>query len=114
MNEMTDKDLDQLLQQATKPGLPAGFEQRMRAQIAAPDKAADIIQFRPRAVVIAPRKSSWLVGVPLAASLLLGVVLGAQGTASTMFMDETETAFTSEDFTTGFEEAEEAAEEDAT
>lgn len=72
---MDDQSLDQILGLATPPVLSSGFESRVMAALAG--------QVKPTAQVIAfPRRkspSAWLLGVPLAACLMLGVWLGANG-----------------------------------
>lgn len=70
---MQDRDLDKLLSAASTPKPSAGFEQRLLAKIA---PANNIIAF-PRRKTASP----WLIGLPLAASLVLGVWLGASNTS---------------------------------
>ncbi len=70
---MHDRDLDKLLSTASAPKPSVGFEQRLLAKIA---PANNIISF-PRRKTASP----WLIGLPLAASLVLGVWLGASNTS---------------------------------
>jgi anti-sigma factor RsiW len=74
-NEMDDQALDQILGLATPAALSADFERRLLARLPEPAK--------PTAQVIAfPRKKSprpWVMTLPLAACLVLGVWLGASG-----------------------------------
>jgi hypothetical protein len=120
--DMNDKQLDQLLQQATKPDLPEGFEARMlqRLQQSA-DAPSNVIPFPGRKPVAAPQASApefplasakaspWLIGMPLAASLLIGLSLGLMGYGN-QFIETDD--LTAAEISTGFEEAELAAEEE--
>ena len=75
---MDDQSLDQILGLATEPVLSSGFEERLLAKLAE--------QVKPMAqVIVFPRRKSpgaWLMGLPLAACLVLGVWLGANGDLS--------------------------------
>ena len=75
---LDDQSLDQILGLASGPVLSSGFEGRVMAVLAE--------QVKPTAQVIAfPRRRSpsvWLMGLPLAACLMLGVWLGANGELS--------------------------------
>lgn len=66
---MHNNDLDKMLSAASAPKPSAGFEQRLLAKIAS---ANNVIAFPKRKTA-----SPWLIGLPLAASLVLGVWLGA-------------------------------------
>lgn len=72
---MDDQSLDQILGLASEPVLSSGFEGRVMAALAG--------QVKPMAqVIVFPRRkspSAWLMGLPLAACLVLGVWLGADG-----------------------------------
>ena len=70
---MEDHDLDKVLSAASAPKPAAGFEQRLLAKIA---PANNVIAFPKRKTA-----SPWLIGLPLAASLVLGVWLGASNTS---------------------------------
>lgn len=77
-NRSEDREIDAVLKHATVPGLPAGAMDRLLARIAEEPQAAKVIALVPRA---APRRPVWryAAAVPLAASLALGVWLGANG-----------------------------------
>ena len=76
--EMDDKSLDQILGLASQPELSSDFESRL--MVILPE------QTKPSAQVIAfPRRKPpnvWVMGLPLAACLVLGVWLGATGEAT--------------------------------
>ena len=70
---MNEHDLDRLLSAASAPKPAAGFEQRLLEKIAPTNN-----------VIALPKRktaSPWLIGLPLAASLVLGVWLGASNTS---------------------------------
>ena len=83
-DSMTDRELDALLAHATVPVLPEGARQRLldRAGRGGDAAASNVIPFRRpvSAPVHAPSRLGWLAGLPLAASLALGIYLGAGGT----------------------------------
>jgi hypothetical protein len=105
-NTMTDAMLDRLLREASQPAIPLGALNRMTTRIA----QAEIKTSQP-----VQRATWWLAGLPLAASLALGIFLGTQG-----YGENTIDAFSSaaiataaqDELATGTEEAELAAEED--
>jgi hypothetical protein len=70
--------IDRVLALASEPRLPADAMARLMSRLDE-ERPAEIIQFRPR-----PRPSRQpffrFASVPLAASLILGIYLGAQGT----------------------------------
>ena len=66
--ELTDTELDHLLQHASKPFPPADFESRLFAKLAKTAPSNNVIAFPKR-----KKPSLWLAGLPLAASLILGV-----------------------------------------
>ena len=70
---MNDHDLDKILSAASTPKPMLGFEQRLLAKIA---PINNVITFPKRKTA-----SPWLIGLPLAASLMLGVWLGASNTS---------------------------------
>jgi hypothetical protein len=76
--EMGDDELNTLLSVATRPAAPQGFEQRLLARTTAP-AANNVIAFPHR-----KKTNSWIVGLPLAASLALGIWLGAAGLSSNL------------------------------
>lgn len=67
-----------MLAHASAPHLPEGAMDRLMARIAAEPQQAQVVLFAPRAQ---PRRAAWrfAAAVPLAASLALGVWLGANG-----------------------------------
>lgn len=78
---MTDVELDALLVHASPPPLPLGARQRLMAKLA----QADVAGAAQENVVALRRPTSgasrlgWLAGLPLAASLALGIYLGSAG-----------------------------------
>lgn len=76
---ITETELDTLLAAASAPPVPLGAKTRMLARLAA-DTAGNDAALPPPS----PSRSrlGWLAGLPLAASLALGIYLGAAGTAS--------------------------------
>lgn len=76
---MTDAELDGLLAQASTPPLPLGAKQRLMAKLSQVDGVAAA---PPNVVPLRQPQSSgsrlgWLAGLPLAASLALGIYLGS-------------------------------------
>ena len=72
---MDDQSLDQILELASKPVLSPDFESRMMKLVVGEKRTtAEIVAF-PKA----SKPSGWLVGLPLAACLMLGIWLGASG-----------------------------------
>jgi hypothetical protein len=110
---MNDKQLDQLLQQATKPDLPVGFEARMLQRMQQRAGTSDNVIAFPQRKNAAPQTSikanPWLISMPLAASLLIGLSLGLMGYGN-QWVDSDDLAVA--DISTGFEEAEQAAEDE--
>ncbi len=106
-NVMRDADLDRLLQSASQPPVPLGAEARLARRIAAVS-AVPVYPIAPAS----KRNYAWVAGVPLAASLALGIYLGTAGLGGSLLNSST---VEEEDvYVTGFEEAELAAEEDLT
>ena len=77
------REIDAVLRLATVPGLPEGAAARLMARIAEEPKDNKIIALQSRST---PRRGFWRMAaaLPLAASLALGVYLGAQGTLDFM------------------------------
>lgn len=77
-NRSEDREVRAVLAHASAPQLPAGAMERLAARIAAEPQDARVIPFAPR-----PRPAShvwrYAAAVPLAASLALGIWLGANG-----------------------------------
>ena len=77
-NRSDERELRAVLARASEPQLPAGAAERLMARIAAEPQERKIVQFAPRPQ--APRPFwRYAAAVPLAASLALGVWLGANG-----------------------------------
>jgi hypothetical protein len=70
---LNDSELDKLLAQASTPPLPEDFQARLLAKV----NTGNVITFARD-----KRKTTWLFGLPLAASLVIGVWLGASGNTS--------------------------------
>jgi hypothetical protein len=73
-----DPELRRILALATTPEPSAGAADRLMARLAAVETTAQVVPFRPRAT----RRPSWFAyaaAVPMAASLALGIYLGAMG-----------------------------------
>ena len=78
-----DSELRRILALATTPEPLAGAADRLMARLATVETAAQVVPFRPRAT----RRQSWFAyaaAVPLAASLALGIYLGAMGKLDTL------------------------------
>lgn len=76
---MTDTELDALLAHASAPPLPLGAKQRLMAKLphvdgvgAAPTNVVPLRRPQPKG-----SRLGWLAGLPLAASLALGIYLGS-------------------------------------
>lgn len=72
------REASAVLGHASRPALPAGAMDRLMARIADEPQQANVIAFAPRPQ---PRRAAWRLAaaVPLAASLALGIWLGANG-----------------------------------
>ena len=78
------REIDAVLSLASVPPLPEGAAERLMARIAAEPQENKVVALAPRRE--APRMSPWryAAALPLAASLALGVYLGAKGTLDFM------------------------------
>ncbi len=76
-------EVDTVLQLASDPAMPAGAMERLMARVAVEPQDARVIAMPQRAPV---RRSPlrYAAAFPLAASLALGVYLGAQGTMDSL------------------------------
>lgn len=74
-NTQMEAALERLLKRATAPEVPEGAEARVMAAIRAATPQPNVVPFPQRS-----KFQGWVVGVPLAASLVLGMYFGAQGT----------------------------------
>lgn len=77
-NRSDDREVRAVLGHASAPPLPAGALERLTARISAEPQDAKVVPFAPRP---RPVRSVWryAAAVPLAASLALGIWLGANG-----------------------------------
>lgn len=77
-NEISDKELDKLLAavKAVKP--PEGFSERLQSKLQVETDGRDNVIAFPQKKSAAPiQRRVWLSAIPLAASLALGVYIGA-------------------------------------
>ena len=111
-NQM-DAALDELLKRASDPSIPEGAEARLMTAIQATEQHLNVVQLQPR-----PRIQRWAVSLPLAASLVLGIYLGARGTLDSYMPDsivgETLADTVDSEPTSGLDDAESYAEGDLT
>jgi hypothetical protein len=75
--DLSDAELDRLLQHASTPSPRNDFELRLLAKLK-PVAVSDNVFAFPRK----KKTSLWLASLPLAASLVLGIWLGVNGTAA--------------------------------
>ncbi len=114
--QMNDDELDRLLAAASRPALPVGALARLNARLAQESGAGNVIALQRKAPA-QRRRLGWLAGLPLAASLALGLYLGSAGGGSSLLpaaFTETLVGVSSAGPETGIEEAESWAEEDLT
>ena len=81
-NRQMDEALRKLLKRATYPAIPDGAEARLMAAIQAVEQQTNVVAFRPRS-----KYQRWAIGIPLAASLALGIYLGSKDTFDTYLPD---------------------------
>ena len=72
-NGKMEAALEKLLARATDPAVPPGAEDRLMAVIHGLGQQSNVVALQPR-----PRLNRWAIGLPLAASLLLGIYLGTK------------------------------------
>jgi hypothetical protein len=77
-----DAALEKLLKRATDPSVPEGAEARLMLAIQSAGQQSNVVSFQPR-----PKMQSWVVGLPLAAALALGIYLGSRDTLDAYFPD---------------------------
>ena len=77
-NRSDDHGIEAALAHASRPVLPEGAMDRLMARIAAEPQAAKVVAFAPRPRAVRP-VWRYMTALPLAASLALGVWLGANG-----------------------------------
>ena len=110
---LSDRDLDSLLALASKPELPAGAANKLLQRLGPKPMIANVLPFP------APAKKSgrlsWLVGLPLAASLAAGIWLGAMGQGTDYVFSMTDELASLGDglnVSTGIDDAEDLTEEE--
>ena len=81
-NNQIDEALKKLLKRATDPAIPEGAEVRLMAAIRAVEPQSNVVNFPSR-----PKFQRWAVGIPLAASLALGIYLGSKGSLDNYMPD---------------------------
>ena len=81
-NNQLDQALEKLLKRATDPAIPEGAEARLMAAIRLAAPQSNVVKFPSR-----PKFQRWTIGVPLAASLALGIYLGSKDTLDTYLPD---------------------------
>jgi len=89
--DLTDQELDRLLNVASAPQIPNGFEKRMASRIAA-EAGSNVVPFPGRAKSIPRVVPKWPIAAALAASLVLGFWLGNQNPLANVLDGLTETA----------------------
>jgi hypothetical protein len=95
---MNDHELDQLLAKATHPQPQSGFHNRLLQRLEE-QQGNKVIAFP-----VKKQKAAWLIGLPLAASLVLGLWLGASGRLTNIIPLTTSEVASVDTSTTGFED----------
>ncbi len=78
------REIDAVLSLASSPGLPEGAPGRLMARIAKEPQENTVVAFAPRRAAPARSPLRYAAALPLAASLALGIYLGAKGTLDFM------------------------------
>lgn len=78
MEQNSEVEIDRVLRLASQPELPSGAAGRLMSRIAA-DGEGNVMLFRPRNKAPRPGLLRYAAALPLAASLALGIYLGARG-----------------------------------
>jgi hypothetical protein len=108
-----DKALEKLLKRASDPAVPQGAEGRLMSVIRGTEQHSNVVHFQPRT-----QSRNWLIGLPLAASLLLGIYLGSgdaiDGYLPDSIMGVTVAGATDADVSSGFDDVEEYADGELT
>jgi len=110
---MSDKDLDVLLSHASTPQLPLGAKTRLLAKMEE-QRASPKIMLRSQRESQKSRLG-WLAGLPLAASLALGIYLGSAGPLESILPTaayELLTGVNIDDPVTGIEDVENLSEDE--
>jgi hypothetical protein len=84
-NLISDTELDKLLGAIKQPALPTGFAERLQAKLQV-EKPSNVIAFpQKREKSATSQRGYWLSAIPLAASLALGIYVGAMGNLPDVF-----------------------------
>jgi hypothetical protein len=97
------------LKRASNPQAPLGAEDRLMAAIRNTPQQSNVVQLQPRA----PNRN-WLVGLPLAASLLLGIYLGSTTSFDDYLPDSVVVGASDTDASSGFDDVEKYADGELT
>jgi hypothetical protein len=81
---LTDAELKKLLDSAVQPQLPKGFTARLQAKLETVP-VNNVIAFPQKHIKPEPRRAYWLSAIPLAASLAVGLYLGAMSELPEVF-----------------------------
>jgi hypothetical protein len=93
---LTDNELDKLLIAATNPQLPENFDTRLLAKL---HPANNVVNFPS-----GKTKLNWLLAMPLAASLAIGIWIGATDTIASTWFGSSEIAINDTIDATGFDD----------
>jgi hypothetical protein len=108
-----DEAFARLLKRASDPAIPPGAEGRLMAAIRGTPQQSNLVQFKPRR----PSRN-WLVGLPLAASFLLGIYLGTKDVMDSYLPDgligASVAGVADSDISTGFDDVEQYADGEVT
>lgn len=104
-----DEALAKLLKRASDPQATLGAEDRLMAAIRNTPQQPNVVQLQPRA-----RNRSWLIGLPLAASLLLGIYLGSTSSFDDYLPDNIVVGTSDVDASSGFDDVEKYADGELT
>jgi anti-sigma factor RsiW len=75
---ISDSELDTLLNVVGQPNLPDGFADRLQARLQTAS-TNNVVMFPGRKISAPPSRRVWLSAIPLAASLAIGIYIGAIG-----------------------------------
>ncbi len=113
---LSDQELDLLLANASQPEIPLDFAERFARRIAVAH-SNNVIAFPARKAAQSSSSLAFPMAAALAASLIVGIWVGANGQLGTMFATQTETAIlgSSNDFApSGIEDLTAVAEDNKT
>jgi hypothetical protein len=82
--DFSDLDLTRLLSQAKQPELPKGFTERLQGKLEV-EPTSNVIAFPQKRHVPNTQRGIWLSAIPLAASLAVGIYLGAMADLPELF-----------------------------